>query len=326
MSHSAIFIHLPVSELENYMIAPDIPLSDLRGRTAIVTGANAGLGFQTALQLAQRGARIILACRSQERARTAMRLLQEAVPTAALEVALLDVGNLDSVKTFVDDCHRRLPKLDLLCNNAGVIGIPYAHNPNGFEMHMATNFFGPFALVGQLLDLLQATPGARIVNISSQAHRLGKLPLDDLNWEQRRYKHTSAYAQSKLAIASYTLELDRRLREQSPSVMALIAHPGFSKTDAPPTGWVSRVAGTPLTWLANRSGLVQDAAEGARCSLYALTSPEARGGDYIGPENWLGSRGAPARALASVTARDTTLAGSLWAQASEATGIHYLDC
>lgn len=307
------------------MSAPNLPLSDLHGRIAIVTGANAGLGFQTALQLAQRGARVILACRSHERAKAAMRLLQEAVPEAVLEVALLDVGNLDSVKTFADDCHRRLPKLDLLCNNAGVIGIPYARSPQGFEMHMATNFFGPFALVGQLLDLLQATPDARIVNVSSQAHRLAKLPLDDLNWEQRRYKHTSAYAQSKLAIASYTLELNRRLKEQSLGVIALIAHPGFSMTDAPPSGWISRVAGNLLKPLIARSGLVQSAAEGARCSLYALTSPEARGGDYIGPDNWLGSSGAPARALPSATARDTTLAASLWAQASEAAVIRYLE-
>lgn len=307
------------------MIKPTLPAPNLNGRTAVVTGANAGLGFQTALQLAQRGARVILACRSQERAQTAMRLLQEAVPEAVLEIALLDVGNLDSVKAFADDCHRRLPKLDLLCNNAGVIGIPYARSPQGFEMHMATNFFGPFALVGQLLGLLQATPDARIVNVSSQAHRLAKLPLDDLNWEQRRYKHTSAYAQSKLAIASYTLELERRLREQSLGVMALIAHPGFSMTDAPPTGWFYRAAGTVLKPLIVRSGLVQSAAEGARCSLYALTSPEARGGDYIGPDNWLGSSGVPARALASASAQDTAIAASLWAQASEATGIHYLE-
>jgi len=175
------------------------------------------------------------------------------------------------------------------------------------------------------MRLLQGTPDARIVNVSSQAHRLGKLPLDDLNWEQRRYKHTSAYAQSKLAIASYTLELDRRLKERSLGVMALIAHPGFSMTDARSTGWISQIAGNLIKPLIARSGLVQSAEEGA---LQPLRTELARSAwrRLHRPRQlaWL-QWGTGARALASATARDTTLAASLWAQASEATGIHYLD-
>jgi len=299
--------------------------AELQECSAIVTGANAGLGFETALMLAERGARVTLACRSETRARVAMQKIQSVVPHARLEVAIVDLGDLDSIQRFSEACHERMSRLDLLCNNAGVISIPYAQSPQGFEMHMATNFLGPFALVGHLLDLLQSTPGSRIVNVSSQGHRMGKLPMDDLYWKRRPYRKFAAYAQSKLAITCYSLELHRRLQRNSIDVIALMAHPGFSMTDVQPTNWLARAAGTALKPLIARSGLVQSAADGARCSLYALTSSEVRGGEYIGPDNWLGSRGDPSCAQPSAIATDPMLAAALWNRASDATGIRYLE-
>jgi NAD(P)-dependent dehydrogenase (short-subunit alcohol dehydrogenase family) len=294
---------------------------DLQGRTGIVTGANAGLGFETALQLTRRGARVILACRSGQRAEAAVQKIRAVVPGADLEIATVDVGDLTSVRSFAATCMRRFSQLDFLCNNAGIIAAPYSRSPQGLELHMATNYFGPFALVGLLLDLLRASSHGRIVNISSQIHRLAKLPMQDLNWEDRHYRPFGAYAQSKLALTCFTLELHRRLQREGSHVMALLAHPGFSITDVPPTGWFSRVAGTRLKPLIARSGLVQSAAEGARSSLYALTSLDVRGGDYIGPDNWLGSSGAPARARPSACATDPAVAAALWERSSRLTGI-----
>jgi NAD(P)-dependent dehydrogenase (short-subunit alcohol dehydrogenase family) len=301
-----------------------LPPSDLHGRTAIITGANAGLGFQTALQLGQRGARILLACRSLDRAALAQRKLQAVAPEGVYEIARLDLGDLNSVNDFARQCHHDLAKLDMLCNNAGVIAVPYSLSAQNHELHMATNFFGPFALTGRLLDLLRRTPGSRIVNISSQIHRWAKIPIDDLHWARRNYKPFGAYAQSKLAVTCWTLELHRRLQRADAGVIALIAHPGFALTDVPATGALAKFSGALLKPLISRSGLVQSAADGARCSVYALTSQTIHGGEYIGPDNWLGSSGAPTRAKASVSAQDAELATALWVRSVEATGVSYL--
>jgi NAD(P)-dependent dehydrogenase (short-subunit alcohol dehydrogenase family) len=297
---------------------------DLRGGTAIITGANAGLGFQTALQLGQRGARVLLACRSLDRAALAQRKLQAAAPAGDYEIARLDLGDLNSVHDFARQCLQDVARLHMLCNNAGVIAVPYSLSAQNHELHMATNFFGPFALTGLLLDLLLRTPGARIVNISSQIQRWAKLPIDDLEWTRRTYKPFGAYAQSKLAVTCWTLELHRRLRRVDAGVMALIAHPGFAMTDVPATGALAKFSGALLKPLIARSGLVHSAADAARCSVYALTSDDVHGGEYIGPDNWLGSSGAPQHAKPSASAQDPALATALWARSVEATGISYL--
>ena len=300
------------------------PTKDLLGRTTLVTGANAGLGYQTALQLAQRGAHVVLGCRSNERGEAAAERLRSIAPDAKLDVAHIDLGDLDSVRAFPHQLRQLTAKLDFLCNNAGVIAVPLSQSPQGFELHMATNFFGPFLLTGLLLPLMETTPGARIVNVSSQIHRMAKLPLDDLNWQQRPYKAFGAYAQSKLAVTAYTTELHRRLQRKGVDIMALTAHPGFSQTDVPANGWFLRVLGSVLKPVVNHSGLVQSAAEGAKCSMYALTSPTVQGGNYIGPDNWLGSSGAPARATPSPKATDPVLGAALWQRAAAATGFDYL--
>jgi NAD(P)-dependent dehydrogenase (short-subunit alcohol dehydrogenase family) len=299
------------------------PPKDLQAIAAVVTGANAGLGFQTVLQLVQRGANVTLACRSEERGRAALARLKQAVPDATLELGIVDMSDLDSVRAFAEAFKRRVPRLNLLCNNAGAIAVPFSLSPQGIEQHMATNYFGPFLLTGLLLERMLQVPGARIVNISSQIHRFAKLPMDDLNWQRRPYKPMGAYGQSKLAVTCFTLELERRLRSKGTGVMALMAHPGFSATDVQPSGGFSRFAATALKPMIMRSGLVQSAAEGARCSLYAMTAPDVHGGDYIGPDNWIGSSGAPARAKAAARAADSKLAAALWARSVEITGLDY---
>jgi NAD(P)-dependent dehydrogenase (short-subunit alcohol dehydrogenase family) len=300
------------------------PYGDLQDRVALVTGANAGLGFQTVLQLAQHGASVTLACRSEERGRAAIAELQAIVPRAKLQLAIVDVSNFDSIHAFAADYKRRVPKLDLLCNNAAAIAVPFSLSPQGIERHMATNYFGPFLLTGLLLDLLRDAACARVVNISSQIHRLAKLSMDDLNWEYRTYKPFAAYAQSKAALTCFTLELHRRLSKRGVGVKALMAHPGFAATDVPLKGSLYRFANTILKPLVMHSGLVQSAADGARSSLYALASPDAQGGDYIGPDNWLGTSGAPARTKAASNATDPALAAKLWARSVQVTGIEYL--
>jgi NAD(P)-dependent dehydrogenase (short-subunit alcohol dehydrogenase family) len=272
------------------------------------------------MQLAQLGIHVVLACRSPERAGAALNALQGAVPGGSFEVAKVDLGNIESVVAFADDYKQRFSRLDMLCNNAGVIGVPLAYSPLGFELHMATNYFGPFVLVGQLLGLLRATPDSRIVNVSSQIHRLAKLPIEDLNWKHRPYGPWAAYGQSKLAVAVYTTELERRLRKEGNGVTAVIAQPGFAATDTQVNGAVARFLGQ----LVLRSGLVHSAAEGARSTVYALTSPDVRGGDYVGPDNWLGSSGPPERSLPSVAARSADLGAELWKQSCAVTGMSYL--
>ncbi len=316
---------MPMNANSAQQSSPNLSSPNLQGRTAIVTGANIGLGFQTALQLAQQGIHVILACRSKDRAEAALKKLQAALPNGSFEIMLVDMGNMDSIRAFAEECHRRLTKLDLLCNNAGVINLPFGTSPQGFETHIATNFFGPFALTGLLLDLLQVTPGSRIVNVSSQGHRLGKLELDDLHWARRPYKPFGGYAQSKLAMTAVSLELDRRLKRKGIEVLALMAHPGFSIIDNPPPSPLGKVMTKIMQPLVLGSGLVHTPVEAARCSVYALLSPEIRGGEYIGPDNFLGSSGNPAPAIPSAKARDPKLANALWEIASAATGVRYLE-
>jgi NAD(P)-dependent dehydrogenase (short-subunit alcohol dehydrogenase family) len=215
-------------------------------------------------------------------------------------------------------------RLDLLCNNAAAIAVPFSLSLQGIERHMATNYFGPFLLTGLLLESLCGGSQARIVNISSQIHRLARLTMHDLNWERRTYRPLAAYAQSKAALTSFTLELHRRLSQRGIGVKALMAHPGFAATDVPLSGPLYRFAGAILKPVVEGIGLVQSAAAGARSSLYALASPDAEGGDYIGPDNWLGTSGAPARAKAASHTRDPELAATLWAHSVQVTGVDYL--
>lgn len=291
-------------------------LPRLEGRTAVVTGANRGLGLEIAAGLAGAGASMVLACRDAAKAEGAVAEIRRRVPQARLAVVTLDLADLASVRRCARLLGERYPVLDLLCNNGSAIMVPQGKTRDGFETHIGTNHLGHFALTGLLLDSLRRAPAARVVNTSSMAHKLTKgLNLDDLHFERRPYKEMDAYGQSKLAVLSYTFELDRRLRGAGAPVLAVAAHPGWSNTNPDQGNAVMRFF----------NGLIaQSAAMGALPSLYAAAAPGVKGGEYYGPGGFKELGGYPAPAAASDQARDAELGSRLWARSEMLTGVQYL--
>ena len=206
-------------------------IGDLAGRVAIVTGANTGIGKETARALAQKGARVVLACRSAARGEDALRDLREAPLAGTVELELLDLSSLASVRDFAGRFKGRTDRLDLLINNAGVMMPPASKTAEGFELQFGTNHLGHFALTGLLADLLLGTEGSRVVTVSSEAHKWGEINFDDLQWEARPYKKMAAYGQSKLANLIFAYELQRRLGAAGSGTRSLAAHPGWTGTD-----------------------------------------------------------------------------------------------
>lgn len=304
----------------------DIPPLD--GKTALVTGANSGLGFATAQALAACGAQVILGCRDQRKAEAAMARIREASPQAKLEFLPGDLSDQSSVRKAAELLKSRHARLDIQVNNAGIMTLPYGKTKDGFETLFGTNFLGHFALTGLLLDLTRATPGSRIVTVTSLSERIGSLPLDDLNWEKSRYSKRGAYARSKLANLVFALELDRRLRRAGIGTLSVAAHPGYSATNIVYGGGQGGESIIRSLWnLMARVGnaiLAQPAALGALPSLYAATAAGVKSGEYIGPDALFEFRGYPKRVQASARARDEKLAAGLWQKAEEMTGLRYL--
>jgi NAD(P)-dependent dehydrogenase (short-subunit alcohol dehydrogenase family) len=298
--------------------ARDIP--DLTGRRAIVTGANSGLGFQTALELARHGAAVLMTSRSRDAGDNAARKVRRAAPDADVTCRRLDLADLDSVREFV--VANKSP-VDILVNNAGVMAIPLRHTSDGFEMQLGTNHLGHFALTGLLLPALFARPGARVVTVSSTAHRMGSLNFDDLMGE-RSYRPWQAYAQSKLANLLFMRELDRRVREAGCELVSVAAHPGLAATNLQSVG--PRMARRWLTGALMTGGtrvLGQSAANGALPQLYAATAPGVQGGDYYGPRGVAEQRGLPRKVSMSAAARDDAAALLLWERSALLTRVQY---
>jgi len=302
--------------------AADMP--GQQGRTALVTGANSGIGFQAAVELARHGAVVLMACRDAARGASARDALVRQVPAAAVEVVALDLADLDSVARLAGPVTRRDGRLDLLINNAGVMAVPRRQvTAQGFELQFGTNHLGHFALTMRLLPALMAKPGSRVVTVSSITHRFGAIRLDDLNSE-RGYGGWRAYGQSKLANALFTLELDRRLRAAGAAAISVGAHPGYTSTGLMHSG--PRLGGGGL--VAQVMGLAapltgQPAARGALPVLRAATDPGARGGDYYGPRGPGELRGAPRQVRYTRTARDEHLARRLWQASEQLTGVAF---
>ena len=296
----------------------DIP--DQSGRVAVVTGANSGLGYATARELARKGARVVLACRSERRGREAGDRIAAEVPGAEVEFGRLDLGDLGSVREFA----RAFPydRLELLVNNAGVMALPYGTTADGFETQFGVNHLGHFALTGLLLPALLDTPGARVVTVSSPAHAMANIDIDDLNSE-RRYRRWVAYARSKTANLLFTHELARRLAAHGAEPVAVAAHPGYAATNLQTQG--PRMAGRRGSEWFMRIGnrfFAQSAEAGALPILYAATAPGVRPDSFTGPSfaDWRGSP-APAR-RASWTLNDQ--AGQrLWSASERLTGVTY---
>ena len=298
--------------------ARDIP--DLTGRRAIVTGANSGLGFQTALELARHGAAVVMTSRRSHVGADAVRRVRDAAPDADITCRHLDLADLDSVHEFADV---NTAPLDILVNNAGVMAIPLRHTSQGFEMQLGTNHLGHFALTGLLLPALLARPAARVVTVSSSMHRAGAMNFDDLMGE-RSYRPWQAYSQSKLANLLFMRELDRRVREAGCDLLSVAAHPGYAVTNLQSVG--PRMTGRRLTGTVMRGAtmvLGQSAATGALPQLYAATAPGVHGGDYYGPRGVAEQRGLPRKVSVSASARDDSAALRLWEQSTLLTRVQF---
>ncbi|RJO78779.1 SDR family NAD(P)-dependent oxidoreductase [Nocardia panacis] len=282
----------------------DIP--DQHGRTVIVTGANSGLGAVAARALGAAGAQVVLACRN----------TAKAEPIAAeigdrARVRRLDLADLASVREFAES----IDHVDVLINNAGVMAVPLARTADGFETQIGTNHLGHFALTGLLLPKI----GERVVTVASGAHVIGRIDLDDLNWERRPYRRWPAYGQAKLANLMSHYELHRRLTAAGSKVTAVAAHPGYAATDLQSH---TQSLLDPIMSLGNRL-LAQSAEMGALPELFAATAPEARAGGYYGPGGFAGMRGYPAPSGSSAASRDEAVAGRLWELSERLTGVHY---
>ncbi len=298
--------------------AADIP--DLTGKVAVVTGGNSGIGFEAAKELARKGAETVLACRSPERGQAALDTLKAEVSGTKAELMALDLASLASVERFATEFTERYPQLDVLANNAGIMVIPYGKTEDGFERQVGTNHLGHFALTGRLFDVLLATPGARVVNVSSLAHNRAELDLDDLLYEKGGYTEWGAYGRSKLLNMLFTFELQRRLERAGVDAHSLAAHPGFSASNL--TGHMAeRLHMRIALGIFNR--IIQGPDMGALPTLRAATDPEARGGEYFGPARLNETTGHPVLVEASAEAHDETDGKRLWELSEELTGVRY---
>jgi NAD(P)-dependent dehydrogenase (short-subunit alcohol dehydrogenase family) len=285
-----------------------------QGRLAVVTGANTGLGFETARVLAARGAAVVLAVRDLEKGKQAAVRIAGTAPGANVMVQRLDLSSLDSIRAAAGELRAMHPRIDLLINNAGVMYPPKQTTGDGFELQFGTNHLGHFTLTGLLLDRMLAVPGSRVVTVSSIGHRIqARIHFDDLQWE-RSYRRVAAYGQSKLANLMFTYELQRRLSGPGTTI-AVAAHPGFAATELMRNMPAALAVPAPL--------FSQPAAIGALATLRAATDPGVLGGQYYGPAGFFGTRGYPKLAKSSGQSRDTAIQRRLWTVSEELTGVTF---
>ena len=293
----------------------DIP--DQTGRTAVITGANTGLGYETATALAAKGAHVVLAVRNIEKGKAAADLITRANPGASVAVQELDLTSLDSIRAAADELKSRHDTIDLLINNAGVMMTPKETTKDGFELQFGTNHLGHFAFTGLLLDRVLAAPGSRVVTVSSVGHRFARngIRFDDLQWE-RDYNRVGAYGQAKLANLMFTYELQRRLI--GTNTIAAAAHPGGSNTE------LARNLPAAIRGLATvLAPLMQGPDMGALPTLRAATDPGALGGQYFGPDGFGEQRGYPKVVASSQASHDVAAQRRLWTVSEELAGVTF---
>jgi NAD(P)-dependent dehydrogenase (short-subunit alcohol dehydrogenase family) len=292
------------------------------GRTALVTGANSGLGYQTTLALAGKGARVVMACRDEDRAKEAREEILRSLPGADLELLIVDLASLDSIRDASGAYLARHSRLDMLINSAGIMAPPRTETQDGFELQFGVNHLGHFALTGQLLPRLLRTPKSRVVTVTSTAHKFARIDFEDLQ-SRRSYRRYRAYGQSKLANVLFAFELNRRFSAAGSESISAAAHPGLAETtlqERTARSSASRFEGAVYT--AMHYTISQSAEMGALPQLYAATAEDAEGGMLYGPE-WLQTRGFPVQVRPSRAATSWEDARRLWEISEELTGVSF---
>jgi len=297
-------------------------IPDQTGKTVVITGANSGLGLRSAEALSARGAQVVLACRSPERAAAAEAQVAAVATGPPPQVVALDLASLASIRSAAAIMAERWPAVDVLMNNAGIMAVPRGRTEDGFESQLGTNHLGHFALTGLVLPTLLRSPAPRVVTVSSNAHKFGRIRLDDLSFERGRYSRWRAYGQSKLANLLFTSELQRRATSAGTGLLAVAAHPGYAATNLTSGPATGAAALRPVLALGDRL-LGQPDHRGALPQLYAATMPDVGPDDYWGPDGLGEQRGDPARARRARSARDEAVAAVLWERSEELTGIAY---
>jgi NAD(P)-dependent dehydrogenase (short-subunit alcohol dehydrogenase family) len=298
-------------------------MSDQSGKVIIVTGANSGIGFEAAKEFARKNAQVILACRDMDKAQTALDTITAEMPNAQATMMQLDLASQASVHQFAEDFLVHYDRLDVLVNNAGIMMVPYGTTEDGFERQLGTNHLGHFALTGLLIDRLLSTPGSRVVNVSSGAHRMGTMDFANLNYDGGSgYSPTGAYGRSKLANLLFTYELQRRYEAEGADAIAVAAHPGVSDTNLGNhlyDRWYFKLLEPFSDWF------LQGADMGALPTLRAAVDPEVIGSDYYGPDGFMEQRGYPVKVPSSTASHNASDAAKLWQISEEMTGVRYLD-
>lgn len=294
----------------------DIP--DLTGKVVLVTGANSGIGYEAAKEMARKGAEVILACRDPKKAEKALAQIKQEIPNAVTELMRLDLASLASVREFAQAFQGKYDRLDVLLNNAGIMMVPYGKTEDGFERQIGTNHLGHFALTGLLLEIIKKTPGCRVVNVSSNGHRMSKMDFRDLMYEGGKgYSSTLAYGRSKLANLLFTYELQRLFEKHGTDAIAAAAHPGGSDTNLGNHLFL-------VKWFAPIVRLfVQSAAMGALPSLRACVDPNVLGGQYFGPRGFMQMVGYPILVQSNKASHNQEDARRLWELSEEWTGVRY---
>ena len=290
--------------------------NSLTEKTAIITGANSGIGLETAKAFSRLGAKVVMAVRNEEKGMRAREEIMNGQSDARIEIIKLDLADLSSIHSFAEDVNSRFDSLDLLINNAGIMMPPLSQTKDGFELQLGSNHLGHFALTGLLLPLLAKTAGSRIVTVSSRAHDRGNINFDNLDGS-KGYKAKKFYNQSKLANLYFALELNKRLKISGLPVLSIACHPGISVTNIFKFGNLS----APLFFrnIANR--FLQPPELGALPTIYAATDPSLKGGEYIGPEGRGRIRGYPALDTPHQIAQDAAVSRKLWLVSEEMTGV-----
>lgn len=289
-------------------------IADQSGKVVVITGATSGLGKEAARVFAEKGASVIMAVRNTQKGELVVAEFKKAMPNAKIEVRKLDLGSLDSVKSFSKEIINSHKQLDILINNAGVMTCPFSKTEDGFEIQMGTNHLGHFALTGLLMPLLKSTKGSRIVATSSIAHRQGNIDFDDINWEKRKYSTTKAYGDSKIANLYFVYELARKLKDDPNAPVVTAAHPGWTSTELQRHSLMFRIL-NPL--------FSQNVENGVLPTLRAATDENAKPGVFFGPSGFQELKGAPIVVKSNEISYNQVNAKRLWDLSEKMTGIQF---